>query len=65
MLYLRTTLPALSRISIVGCFFSSGLSTTIFRERPVTSSTSSWKVTSDTRSLYFTVPASSVRMEKV
>jgi hypothetical protein len=32
----------LSRISIVGCFFSSGLSTTIFRERPVTSSTSSW-----------------------
>jgi hypothetical protein len=30
-------LPAVSRISIVGCFFSSGLSTTIFRQRPVTS----------------------------
>ena len=42
MWYLRVTLPSLSRISIVGCFFSSGESTTIFRDRPVTSSTSSW-----------------------
>ena len=42
MWYLRVTLPALSRISISGCFFSSGESTTIFRDRPVTSSTSSW-----------------------
>ena len=41
MWYLRATLPFLSRISISGCFFSSGVSTTIFRERPVTSSTSS------------------------
>ena len=65
MWYLRATLPALSRISIIGCFFSSGLSTTIFRERPVTSSTSSWNVTSLMRSLYFTVPESSVRIENV
>ena len=47
MWYLRSTLPLLSRISIIGCFFSSGESTTICRERPVTSSTSSWTVTSD------------------
>jgi len=42
MWYLRVTLPVLSRTSIIGCFFSSGLSTAIFRESPVTSSTSSW-----------------------
>ena len=41
MWYWRVTFPFLSRTSIIGCFFSSGLSTTIFRERPVTSSTSS------------------------
>jgi len=48
--------PFLSRISMSGCFFSSGLSTTIFRDRPVTSSSSSWNVRSLTRSLYFTKP---------
>jgi hypothetical protein len=42
MWYLRATLPGLVRgLSISGCFFSSGLSTTIFRDRPVTSSSSS------------------------
>ena len=65
MWYLRVTLLFLSRISIVGCFFSSGESTTIFRDRPVTSSSSSWKVTSEIRSLNFTEPSSSVRIENV
>ena len=38
------TLPSLSLISIAGCFFSSGESTMMKRDRPVTSSTSSWTV---------------------
>ena len=45
MWYLRSTLPSLPMISIAGCFFSSGESTMISRDRPVTSSTSSWTVT--------------------
>ena len=44
MWYRRITLLAASRISIVGCFFSSGESMMIRRERPVISSVSSCTV---------------------
>ena len=63
--YLRRTLPVSLRISMVGCFFSSGESMMIRRIRPVTSSTSSWTVTPSSMSLNFTVPGCSVRMENV
>ena len=43
-------------ISIAGCFFSSGESTMMSRDRPVTSSTSSWTVTLSMMSLKRTVP---------
>ena len=65
MWYFRVTLPVLSLISIVGCFFSSGESTMMKRERPVTSSTSSWTVRPSMMSLKRTVPSSSVRIENV
>ena len=65
MWYFRMTLPVSSLISIVGCFFSSGESTMMKRERPVTSSTSSWTVRPSMMSLKRTVPRSSVRIENV
>ena len=65
MWYFRSTLPSRLRISTSGCFFSSMPSMMIRRDMPVTSSTSSWTVTSVMMSLNFTVPASSVRMENV
>ncbi len=67
MWYLRSTLCAVGvdRISISGCFFSSGESMMIRRARPVTSSTSSWTVRPSMMSLNFTVPGSSVRIENV
>ena len=48
-----------------GCFFSSGESMTTRRDRPVTSSTSSWTVTPSFRSLNLTCPATSVRIANV
>ena len=65
MWYLRTVLPVLSLISSVGCFFSSGESTMMKRERPVTSSTSSCTVMPSRMSLNLTLPRSSVRIENV
>ena len=56
MWYLCSTLPSAATISIAGCFFSSGESTMMSRERPVTSSTSSWTVTLSMMSLKRTVP---------
>ena len=65
MWYLRMTLPSLSLISIAGCFFSSGESTMMKRDRPVTSSTSSWTVMPSMMSLNRIWPGSSVRIENV
>ena len=65
MWYLRVTLPSLPRISMAGCFFSSGESTMMSRDRPVTSSTSSWTVIPSAMSLKRACPDSSVRIEKV
>ena len=58
-------LPLAALISIVGCFFSSGESTTIKRDRPVTSSRSYWTVTPSMMSLNRIWPDSSVRIENV
>ena len=65
MWYLRLTLPSLPLISTAGCFFSSGESTMMKRERPVTSSTSSCTVMPSRMSLKRIWPGSSVRIEKV
>ena len=65
MWYRRIILPDLLRISIVGCFFSSGESTMILRMRPVTSSTSSWTVIPSIMSLNLAAPPCSVRIENV
>ncbi len=65
MRYRRPTLPSAPRISIAGCFFSSGESTMMSRDRPVTSSTSSWTVTPSMMSLKRICPLSSVRIENV
>ena len=66
MWYFRSTvLPSALRISTAGCFFSSGESTMMYRERPVTSSVSSWTVTPSMMSLNRTTPPSSVRMDEV
>src|SRR5207249_8053877 len=65
MWYLRLTLPSFPLISTAGCLFSSGESTMMRRESPVTSSTSSCTVMPSRMSLKRAWPASSVRIENV
>ncbi len=60
-----SVLPASGRTTMVGCRFSSGESMTTSCDMPVTSSTCSCSVRPSIRSLKWTTPLTSVRIENV
>ena len=61
----RRIAPSFSFTSMAGCFFSSGESMMMRRDRPVTSSTSSWTVMPSMMSLNRMTPVPSDRIETV